>query len=152
MRTQKCLAIAVVLATALLTGSAADAQMRGRGFGFGRPMMMPPSFANSQRAARPRYFNGVSNRFSAGERSNTGTKTAHPDFAWWPTGRPTGDRFDGRYQVQGVTHRYSKKRGGRSIGGLKTETEVIESGGDADLRVRAGAPPTITRRHHPFLR
>jgi hypothetical protein len=67
-------------------------------------------------------------------------------------GRPAGARFDGRYYIKGVQHRYSKK-GGRSIDGLKAEQDVIEqSGGDADLRVRVGSPPSITRSRPPRLR
>lgn len=137
MRSRDCFVLVIVSAATLLAWAPADAQKRGWAFGAGRPMLMQP---------------GANNRLSTGAPVRTGpSSNAHPDFAWSPTGRPTESRFDGRYYIKGTTHRYSKGR--RSIDGLKIERDVIErSGGDADLRVRVGAPPTITRTRKPGFR
>jgi len=146
MRTRSCLAFVTVSAALVLTDTAANAQ-RGFGFGAGRPLTMRP-FAGGQ------VVTG-GNRLKASRtfvRPVGTSRNAHPDFAWNPTGRPTASRFDGRYYITGVTHRHTRK-GGRSIGGLKAEQDVVEqSGGDADLRIRAGAPPSITRTRGPGFR
>lgn len=78
------------------------------------------------------------------------SKKAHPDFLWSPTSNPSADRSNGRYYVNGATHKYStgasrdsrpgtgvlkstdggstwsKRKPIKSIGGLKNEHDMMD--------------------------
>jgi hypothetical protein len=109
-----------------------------------------------ERPAMSRRLEGAPKPFSAGHsdpKPGGGSATHHPDFVWLPTSKPSSpssDRFDGRYMVNGTSHRYSggasqgsragvgvlkstdggqtwSKGGGfKSIGGLKNEQGAMD--------------------------